>query len=156
MLNSEKQWSSLTFPLSFQLTCQVVVLFLSYVTMMSKRWNHRLSNSNKMTIQKKKLFMSKNLMEQQLKFCLTLCYCSRHCLHRWSLQVWWCTPTLISVFWIMHLKNGTLLCHMKMTKQLRISNPPLKNGSIPYCLIMHSLPKKSGWQILWRSLSSWY
>ena len=28
-LNSEKQWSSLTFPLSLHLSCQVVVLFLS-------------------------------------------------------------------------------------------------------------------------------
>ena len=45
------------------------------------------SNSNVMILQKKKLLMSRNQMEQLLKFCLTLCYCSKQCLQEWILQV---------------------------------------------------------------------
>jgi hypothetical protein len=35
----------------------------------------------------KETFDVKNLMGQQLKFCLTLCYHSKQCLQGWSLQV---------------------------------------------------------------------
>ena len=100
---------------------------------------------------RKESFAVKNLMEQHLKFCLTLCYCFIQCLQGWNSQVWCCTLILISVFWIMHWKNGARLCHMKMIKWLRTLSFPLKNGLKPYSWIMPSLPKRNRWPTLWRN-----
>ena len=59
-----------------------------YMTTMSKRRNCILLNSNMTTIPKRKLLISKNLMGQQLKSCVTLHDCVIQCFPRWNIQVY--------------------------------------------------------------------
>ena len=105
-------------------------------------------------ITEKETFDVEKLDGTTIEILLSLWYCFRQCLQEWSLKVKWCSLILISVFWIMHLKNGAQLLHIKTTKHLKISSFPLENGSMPYCLIMISLSKRNWWQTQWRSHTS--
>ena len=154
-LNSEKQLSSLTATFSLHQSCQVVVLFLSYMHWCQTSEIAYIHTQMWWQLGKTTFWHQKSDGTMFEILFLTLPYHGTQRVEKWTLQVQCCTPTLISAIWIIHLTNGNWLLHTKNIWQLKTLRFPLKNDLHHYFPMLPFWLKENGWQAPWRSHLQW-